>query len=63
MARARTLILVETGTLTDGRPRIVSIDTHDGIEADELLRLAAALDRLQNIPWRRQLLPAPGSAD
>ena len=28
MARMRTLILDKTGTLTDGRPQIVSIDSH-----------------------------------
>ncbi|MBM3612697.1 MAG: HAD-IC family P-type ATPase, partial [Alphaproteobacteria bacterium] len=31
MARIRTLILDKTGTLTDGRPQIVSIDSHDGM--------------------------------
>lgn len=50
MARARTLILDKTGTLTDGRPQIVSIDTHDDIEADELLRLTAALDQATKHP-------------
>lgn len=50
MARTRTLILDKTGTLTDGRPRIVSIDTHDGIETDELLRLGAALDQATKHP-------------
>ncbi|MGQ2928800.1 MAG: heavy metal translocating P-type ATPase [Neoaquamicrobium sediminum] len=50
MARARTLILDKTGTLTDGRPRIVSISTQIDIEADELLRLAAALDQATKHP-------------
>lgn len=50
MARARTLILDKTGTLTDGRPRIVSIETHIAIGADELLRLAAALDQATKHP-------------
>src|SRR5690606_7348508 len=35
MARTRTLILDKTGTLTEGRPKIVKIDSHDGIETDE----------------------------
>jgi len=50
MARARTLILDKTGTLTHGRPQIVSIDTRDGIGADELLRLGAALDQATKHP-------------
>lgn len=37
LARIRTLILDKTGTLTDGRPQIVSIDTYGEISADEVL--------------------------
>jgi P-type E1-E2 ATPase len=44
MARIGTLILDKTGTLTDGRPQIVFIDSQDGNDGDEILRLAAALD-------------------
>jgi heavy metal translocating P-type ATPase len=43
MARIRTLILDRTGTLTDGRPQIVSIDSLHGMGADDILRYAAAL--------------------
>jgi heavy metal translocating P-type ATPase len=50
MARIRTLILDKTGTLTDGRPRIVSIDSHDGMGADDILRYAAALDQASKHP-------------
>ena len=45
MARIRTLILDKTGTLTDGRPEIVSIDSHGDMGEDDILRLAAALDQ------------------
>lgn len=50
MARIRTLILDKTGTLTDGRPQIVSIDSHDGMAEDDILRLAAALDQALKHP-------------
>jgi heavy metal translocating P-type ATPase len=50
MARIRTLILDKTGTLTDGRPQIVSIDSHDGMGADDILRYAAALDQASKHP-------------
>ncbi len=50
MARIRTLILDKTGTLTDGRPQIVSIDSLDGMGPDELLRYAAALDQASKHP-------------
>ena len=50
MARIRTLILDKTGTLTDGRPTIVSIDSRDGSGAAEILHLAAALDQASKHP-------------
>ncbi|MFN7104896.1 MAG: HAD-IC family P-type ATPase, partial [Pseudorhizobium sp.] len=40
MARIRTLILDKTGTLTDGRPQIVSIDSAGDMTADDILRFA-----------------------
>lgn len=50
MARIRTLILDKTGTLTEGRPRIVSIDTAGALPAEEVLRYAAALDQASKHP-------------
>lgn len=45
MARTHTLVFDKTGTLTSGQPRVASVETLDGIPADELLRLAASLDQ------------------
>jgi heavy metal translocating P-type ATPase len=58
MARTRTLILDKTGTLTDGRPRIVSIETYEGMKPDEVLRLAAALDQASKHPVAQALVAA-----
>jgi heavy metal translocating P-type ATPase len=58
MARVRTLILDKTGTLTDGRPRIVSIDSADGLAADEILRLAACLDQASKHPVAQAIVAA-----
>lgn len=58
MARTQTLILDKTGTLTDGRPQIVSVDSHDGIDADELLRLAASLDQASKHPVAQAIVTA-----
>ncbi len=55
MARARVLILDKTGTLTDGRPRVVGIWSH-GISHDEALRLAAALDQGSRHPVAEALV-------
>jgi len=58
MARIRTLILDKTGTLTDGRPQIVSIDTREGLGAEDLLRLAAALDQVSKHPVAQAVVAA-----
>ncbi|TNF14987.1 MAG: cadmium-translocating P-type ATPase [Rhodobacteraceae bacterium] len=58
MARIRTLILDKTGTLTDGRPRIVSIDSHDDMETAEILRFAAALDQASKHPVAQAIVAA-----
>ena len=58
MARIRTLILDKTGTLTDGRPQIVAIDSHDGMAEEDILRLAAALDQASKHPVAQAIVAA-----
>jgi len=58
MARIHTLILDKTGTLTDGRPQIVSIDSHGGMPRDDILRLAAALDQASKHPVAQAIVAA-----
>jgi P-type Cu+ transporter len=45
MEKIDTLVVDKTGTLTVGKPKLVTIETADGFEEDEVLRLAAALER------------------
>ena len=40
-----TLIVDKTGTLTEGKPRLTSVMTINGTTEDELLRLAASIER------------------
>ncbi len=40
-----TLIVDKTGTLTEGKPKLVAVLPEDGFDEDELLRLAASLER------------------
>ena len=40
-----TLVVDKTGTLTEGRPKLVSIEPSKGFDAQELLNLAATLER------------------
>jgi heavy metal translocating P-type ATPase len=71
MARVRTLILDKTGTLTDGRPRIVSINAHADLSENEILTFAATLEQASKHPIaqaivaaareRGLILPVPGN--
>jgi len=58
MARIRTLILDKTGTLTEGRPQIVSIDSHEGMAENDILRLAASLDQASKHPVAQAVVAA-----
>ena len=58
MGRIRTLILDKTGTLTAGRPQIVSIHRQDGMGEDDILRFAAAVDQASKHPVAQAIVAA-----
>lgn len=58
MARVRTLILDKTGTLTDGRPQIVSINSPNGMTESEVLHFAASLDQASKHPVAQAVVAA-----
>jgi heavy metal translocating P-type ATPase len=58
MANIRTLILDKTGTLTDGRPRLVSIHACPDLSEDEALSYAAALEQASKHPVAQALVSA-----
>jgi Cu+-exporting ATPase len=45
-----TLVVDKTGTLTEGRPKLVTVETLPGLEETELVRLAASLERASEHP-------------
>ena len=45
MENVDTLVVDKTGTLTEGKPKLVTVEPAGGRAADELLRLAASLER------------------
>ena len=45
LARVHSLVIDKTGTLTDGRAKVVSINVAANTTPDEVLRLAASLDQ------------------
>ncbi len=50
MERIDTLVIDKTGTLTEGRPSVVSIVAEQGTSQAELLRLAAGVERASEHP-------------
>jgi Cu+-exporting ATPase len=53
-----TIVIDKTGTLTEGRPKVVSIIPAAGVEENELLRLAAGVERGSEHPLARAILAA-----
>ena len=45
LAQVRSLVFDKTGTLTVGQAKIISVQSADGLEPDEILRIAASLDQ------------------
>jgi Cu+-exporting ATPase len=50
MERVDTLVVDKTGTLTEGKPKLVSVMAAEGVYEDELLRMVAALERASEHP-------------
>jgi len=50
LRKVDTLVVDKTGTLTEGRPALVSVETVEGHDKDEILRLAASLERSSEHP-------------
>ena len=55
---ADTLVVDKTGTLTEGKPKLVSIETAEGTAADELLSIAAGLERGSEHPLAAAIVAA-----
>lgn len=53
-----TLVVDKTGTLTEGKPRVVAVEIGGGIGKDELLRLAASLERSSEHPLAAAIVEA-----
>jgi len=50
MKKVDTLVVDKTGTLTEGKPRLMSTLALDNFDEDELLRMAASLERASEHP-------------
>jgi Cu+-exporting ATPase len=50
LEKVDTLVVDKTGTLTEGKPKLMSVVGVDGISEDEILRLAAGLEKPSEHP-------------
>jgi P-type Cu+ transporter len=58
MERIDTLVIDKTGTLTEGKPKVVSIVTASGFEEAEVLRLAASVEAASEHPLAAAIVAA-----
>ncbi|HVA13338.1 MAG TPA: HAD-IC family P-type ATPase, partial [Stellaceae bacterium] len=58
LAAIDMLIVDKTGTLTEGKPRLVALGAIGGISEDEMLRLAAAAERASEHPLAAAIIAA-----
>jgi Cu+-exporting ATPase len=58
MERIDTLVIDKTGTLTEGKPAVTAIVTARGFVEDEILRLAASVERASEHPLARAIVAA-----
>ena len=58
MEKVDTLAVDKTGTLTEGRPKLIAIRTVAGFGEDEVLRLAASLERASEHPLASSIVGA-----
>ncbi|HUZ45058.1 MAG TPA: heavy metal translocating P-type ATPase [Terriglobia bacterium] len=50
LEKVDTVVVDKTGTLTEGRPRLASVEPLEGLSEQDLLRLAASLERASEHP-------------
>ncbi len=58
LERVDTIVIDKTGTLTEGKPRVTDVVTAPGIERDDLLALAASLERGSEHPLAAAIVAA-----
>ncbi len=63
MRKVDTLIVDKTGTLTEGRPQLASVEAVDGIDKDELLAAVAALERASEHPLAEAIVEGAKARD
>jgi heavy metal translocating P-type ATPase len=58
MERVDTLVIDKTGTLTEGRPKVVAVVPTHGLDENEILRIAAAIESRSEHPIAHAIVQA-----
>ncbi|MDY3900379.1 MAG: heavy metal translocating P-type ATPase [Atopobiaceae bacterium] len=61
--RVTTVVLDKTGTITEGTPRVTDVELAPGVEADELVGLASALERRSEHPLAKAVVGYAAESD
>ncbi|TNF36913.1 MAG: heavy metal translocating P-type ATPase [Gammaproteobacteria bacterium] len=56
MEKVDTLVIDKTGTLTEGKPRLIDLNVAAGMDEDYMLRLAASVEALSEHPLARAIV-------
>jgi len=56
MEKIDTLVVDKTGTLTEGKPKLVAVQAEPGFTEDEILRIAASLERASEHPLAEAII-------
>jgi Cu+-exporting ATPase len=57
-AKVDTLVVDKTGTLTEGKPKMTTLVAAEGVQEEDLLRLAASLERASEHPLAAAIVAA-----
>jgi Cu+-exporting ATPase len=63
MEKVDTLVVDKTGTLTEGKPKLVAVQTSNGFAEDEVLQLAATLERASEHPLAEAIVQGAQDRD
>jgi Cu+-exporting ATPase len=63
LAAVNTLVVDKTGTVTEGKPSLTGVEAAQGVDGDEVLRLAAALEAGSEHPLAEAILHGAEAKD
>jgi Cu+-exporting ATPase len=58
LASVDTVVIDKTGTLTEGKPKVVAIETRDGFDEREVMMLVASVERASEHPLANAIVAA-----